>query len=270
MVKGGWRSMRRRLLLSGGLAAAIALAAAPAASADSPPGADCQPFSEPCLLPFPNDLFTKPDRSSATGLRVDLPQSAMPENTNGVAINVAPYDRNDGFSPGSDVVVRVPGLDNQAAFDQTDPVRLADISRYAAPNAPIVLIDTATGQRWPIWAELDSNAPSPAVTTLLTTLAQNLTEGDRYVVGLRDLKDAAGQQASGAELVREASRPQAAAAGRALAASALRVLDLQRAATRWSQPLEPVRSMGFHRRQPAEPGPRRLPRIRNDAFHAAG
>jgi hypothetical protein len=194
MVKGGWRSVRRGLLLSGGLAAVIALAAAPAASADSAPGADCQPFSEPCLLPFPNDLFTKPDRSSATGLRVDLPQSAMPENTNGVAISVAPYDRNDGFSPGSDIVVRVPGLDNQAALDQTGPVRLADISRYAAPNAPIVLIDTATGQRWPIWAELDSNAPSPATTTLLIHPAENLTEGDRYVVGLRILKDAAGHR----------------------------------------------------------------------------
>ena len=62
-------------------------------------------------------------------MRVDLPQAAMPTNTNGVQINVAPYNRNDGFSPGSSIVARVPGLDNQAAFDQTNPVRLADMSR---------------------------------------------------------------------------------------------------------------------------------------------
>jgi hypothetical protein len=48
------------------------LAAAPAATA-STPAADCQPFAEPCLLPFPNDLFTKPDPTSATGVRVNLP-----------------------------------------------------------------------------------------------------------------------------------------------------------------------------------------------------
>ena len=98
----------------------VMLAAAPAATAATP-AADCQPFAEPCLLPFPNDLFTKPDSTSATGRRVDLPQAAMPTNTNGVQINVAPYNRNDGFSPGSSIVARVPGLDNQAAFDADEP-----------------------------------------------------------------------------------------------------------------------------------------------------
>ena len=118
--------------------------AAPGAAAAATPAADCQPFAEPCLLPFPNDLFTRPDPTSATGVRVDLPQAAMPTNTNGVQVGVAPYDRNDGFSPGSSIIVRVPGLDNQAAFDQTDPVRLTDLSRTYAPKAPIVVIDAAT------------------------------------------------------------------------------------------------------------------------------
>ena len=142
------------------------LAAAPAATA-STPAADCQPFAEPCLLPFPNDLFTKRDRTSATGVRVDLPQAAMPTNTNGVQIDVAPYDRSDGFSPGSSIIARVPGLDNQAAFDRNDPVRLEDLSLTYAPNAPIVVIDAATSERTLIWAEIDSNAGDPQHTTLL-------------------------------------------------------------------------------------------------------
>src|SRR5215212_3731080 len=173
-------------LLLGVLAAPPAMAATPAA--------DCQPFAEPCLLPFPNDLFTKPDSTSATGLRVDLPQAAMPTNTNGVQVNVAPYDRSDGFSPGSSIIARVPGLDNQTAFDQTDPVRLADLSQTYAPDAPIVVIDAATGERALIWAELDSNASDPQHTTLLIHPGKNLTEGHRYIVALRDLKDASGQQ----------------------------------------------------------------------------
>jgi hypothetical protein len=171
-------------VLLGALAAPGAIAATPAA--------DCQPFAEPCLLPFPNNLFTKPDPTSATGLRVDLPQAAMPTNTNGVQVDVAPYDRNDGFSPGSSIIARVPGLDNQAAFDQTDPVRLSDLSQTYAPEAPIVVIDTATRQRQLIWAELDSNAGDSQHTTLLIHPGKNLTEGHRYVVAMRNLKDADG------------------------------------------------------------------------------
>jgi hypothetical protein len=171
----------------------VALLATPAAAVAATPAADCQPFAEPCLLPFPNNLFTKPDPTSATGLRVDLPQAAMPANTNGVPVGVAPYDRSDGFSPGSSIIARVPGLDNQAAFDQTDPVRLTDMSQAFAPDAPIVVIDAATGQRALIWAELDSNAGDPQHTTLLIHPGKNLTEGHRYIVALRDLKDANGK-----------------------------------------------------------------------------
>ena len=50
-------------------------------------------------------------------------------------IEVAEYNRNDGFSPGSDIVVRVPGLDNPAAFDKTNPVPLTDMSQASKPSA---------------------------------------------------------------------------------------------------------------------------------------
>ncbi len=193
VLKGHRIALRRTVatILSACAVLVGALVGAAAASAD--PAADCQLYVEPCLLPFPNDLFTKPDSTSATGRRVDLPQAAMPTNTNGVQVDVAPYNRSDGFSPGSSIIVRVPGLDNQAAFNQTDPVRLTHLSQTYAPDAPIVVIDAATGQRALIWAELDSNAGDPAHTTLLIHPGKNLTEGHRYVVGLRDLKNADGQ-----------------------------------------------------------------------------
>ena len=117
----------------------------------------------------------------------------MPTNTNGVQVSVAPYNRNDGFSPGSSIVVRVPGLDNPAALAQTNPVPLADMSQAFAPAAPIVVIDAATDERTLIWAELDSNASDPQHTTLLIHPGKNLVEGHRYVVGLRNLKNASGQ-----------------------------------------------------------------------------
>jgi hypothetical protein len=76
------------------------------------PAADCQPFgNRPCMLPFPDNRFSKADPTSATGLRVQLPIQAMPTNTAGAQIKVAEYNRNDGFSPGSMIVARIPGLD---------------------------------------------------------------------------------------------------------------------------------------------------------------
>ena len=64
-------------LVAAGLAASASAGAAT-------PAADCHPFAKkPCLLPFPNNLFTKRDPSSPTGLRVYLPQRAMPTNAQG-------------------------------------------------------------------------------------------------------------------------------------------------------------------------------------------
>ena len=84
----------------------------------------------------------------------------MPVNTKGVRIAPGPYDRNDGFSPGSTIVLHVPGLDNAAALKRTGAVPLTNMAQSLAKRQPIVLIDQATGQRQLIWAELDANAKS--------------------------------------------------------------------------------------------------------------
>jgi hypothetical protein len=177
-----------------GVATALALSAGPAAAAGG--GIDCQPFSStPCLLPFPNDLFTKANGATVTGRRVHLPQGAMPVGTSG-PIDVAPYDRNDGFDPGSTIIARVPGLDNPQAFERTNPVQLRNIARFRLKRAPIVLIDARTHRRQPIWVELDSTAPDTASTTLLIHPAKLLTEGHRFIVALRNLRDASGHKLS--------------------------------------------------------------------------
>jgi hypothetical protein len=175
-------------------AVVVAGLAGSATAAAATPAADCQPFAKkPCLLPFPNDLFTKRDRSSATGRRVHLPPGAMPANIVGSQIKVAEYDRNDGFSPGSAIVVRVPGLDNPRAFKKTNPVPLTDMSTAFKKKAPIVLIDARTRKRQLIWAELDSNASDAQHTTLLIHPGKNLAEGHRYIVAMRHLKDKHGK-----------------------------------------------------------------------------
>lgn len=164
------------------------------ANAAAKPAADCQPFgATPCLLPFPNNAFTVKDSATPTGLRVNLPANAMPVNKKGVPVSVAEYDRNDGFSPGSAMIVHVPGLDNPKAFAKTHPVGLLNMAAEFSPGQPIVVIDQATGKRQLVYSEIDSNAPTPADTNLLIMPGKEFTEGHTYIVALRSLRNSAGK-----------------------------------------------------------------------------
>jgi hypothetical protein len=150
---------------------------------------------ELCLLPFPDNFHTVPDQGTSTGRRIAFEDAAMPQNASAVPIAAGPYNRNDGFSPGQTAVVKVPGLDNPAAFEATDPIPLNDLSRNddLRKNEPILVIDAETGEEWPIWVELDSNAPSPEETALLIHPARNYAPGHRYIVAMRNLRDASGE-----------------------------------------------------------------------------
>jgi hypothetical protein len=180
------------LVFAGSIAPARGVPARAARAAA--PAADCQPFgARACMLPFPNNLFTRPDRSSATGLRVHLPAGAMPVNRTGQRASAQPYDRADGFSPGSAAIVHVPGLDNPAAMARTGAAGVLDIGRSLKPDQPIAMIDERTGRRVALFSELDANATSPAATDLIIHPAADLANGHTYIVALRGLRTASGR-----------------------------------------------------------------------------
>jgi hypothetical protein len=167
----------------------------------------CDPLDPAlCLLPFPNDRFTVADPSTATGRRIDFMLPEMPRSRIGKPIEPAEWNRNDGFSPGSEVLTFVPGLDLRRTWGThtltgpgvggpNDPRdHLADIDRYQAPDAPILIIDATTKERWSFWSELDMNAETGANQRLLILRpAVNFLEGHRYLVALRNMRDAAGK-----------------------------------------------------------------------------
>ena len=143
-----------------------------------------------CLLPWPNDRFTRADPSTSTGRRLDLPADGMPANVEGAPIDPAEWDRNDGFAPASSLITVVPGV---------DPVRsglppVTDIGASLDDDSALVLVDATTGDRVAAWAELDANAEDPAKQALLVQPAAALAEGHRFVVGLRDLVDGTGAE----------------------------------------------------------------------------
>jgi hypothetical protein len=195
---------RRKLLIPVAVAAALVVAmtfAAAPSGADNPhggppgqlqkqpPTAECDPIDTlECLTPFPDDFFTTPDPSKATGHHLNYPRDMMPANAMGVHVDPTDINRSDGFSPGSTIIVRVPGID----LAQTGAAPITDIARSLDPNAPIVLLDTDTGERVPYWAELDTWNPDQSTRALVVRPARNFAEGHHIVVALRNVKDASG------------------------------------------------------------------------------
>jgi len=192
---------KRSVALLACIACLGATAASAAAKTGSPPvdlsNADHCDFigqqqGSLCLLPFPDDYYTIADPSTATGRRINLKTEATQPNSAGQRVDTAPYNLNDGYSPGQTIVVKVPGLNSVAAMQRTGAVPINHIGQYASPDQPIVVIDATTGQRWPIWSEIDSNATDPDRVALLIHPAVDFAAKDRYIVALRDLKTADG------------------------------------------------------------------------------
>jgi hypothetical protein len=184
----------------------------------------CDPIDPAaCLLPFPNDFFTTP-ADTETGLRINLSADAMPRNGSevteggeGKPVDPTEWNRNDGWSPGAMVMTFVPDIDlhqtwgtadrahsevgpgEHGYFDYRD--QLTDIGLSTAADSPMVILDADTGERFPFWSELDThpNAMDDPATpidetdrVLILRPARNFDEGHRYIVAMRNLKNATG------------------------------------------------------------------------------
>lgn len=146
---------------------------------------NCDPLDErACLLPWPNDAFTRPDPTTQTGRRLDIQPDSTPLNAAGVPIDVTDQNWADGFSPGSAILTFVPELD----FEATGIAPSTDIGASLNPDAPVVLLDTTTGERVAYWGELDAQAAA-GEQLLMIHPATSLPEGHHFVVGLRNMRD---------------------------------------------------------------------------------
>lgn len=151
-----------------------------------------QPKEGLCMLPFPNDYYTRSDASSATGKRLDFTEAGMPRNASNVPIDPTDYNASDGFSQGQGIVLRVPGIDGHDAVTANGFVQLNQLSRYTEPDQRAVVIDAETGERWPIWVQTDATGTDPNRRALMISPARNFDEKRRYIVALRNLTDAEG------------------------------------------------------------------------------
>jgi len=146
----------------------------------------CDPIAPQCMLPFPNDHFTVRDRSTPTGRRLALSSASLPTNSSGAPLDVTDQNRADGFSPGSQLMVQLPGLDLAAS----GVPGLTDATRSLDPGSPIVVLDATTHRRLPFWAELDAKVDPGESPVLFIRPVSNLEDGHRIVIGMRRLVDA--------------------------------------------------------------------------------
>src|SRR5436309_5649111 len=113
--------------------AAGAINVAPSAAEELPIEPKCEfiasPGSSECMLPFPDDYYTKADPTSPTGRRIDFRELATPTNAASQHIEVAPYNTGDGFSPGSVITLKIPGIETTADVTAMHTVPIQHLGR---------------------------------------------------------------------------------------------------------------------------------------------
>lgn len=115
---------------------------------------DCNPFGateDACLLPYPSS-WNEQAADTPTGVRFRVPASVIPQGDGGKSLDPTPYTLPDGASPVTPILLffaKEIALDGLPGID--------DVGASVEPDAPIALVDLATGERVPFFAEMDRN-----------------------------------------------------------------------------------------------------------------
>lgn len=153
--------------------------------------ADCNPLGgQGCMLPWPSMAYATVDSSTPTGYRLAIPVGAMPVNVDGISIEPASLNRWDGFSAIGPMLAMFPnGVSSTGLPTHQNP------EASLAATSPIVLISMKTGQRVPLFAEVDQNTSATASRALIIRPLARLETSSRYAVAIRtSVKSADGSE----------------------------------------------------------------------------
>lgn len=172
-------------------------AAERAARFASAAAAPCDPIDPAhCFFPFANDYFTVPDRTSPTGRRLHFVRNAMPANSPAgtdppppVRVDTSKLNVADGFSVGPTLLFQNTELD----LEQTGATPITDIGASLEPGANVMILDAETGERQLLFVERDLKGATLEESALIGRVGANLENGRRYLVAVRDARDADGE-----------------------------------------------------------------------------
>jgi hypothetical protein len=135
-----------------------------------------------CAFPFPSMQYLEEDSSTATGYRVALTEEALPANFRDSTRFLERFNQADGFSIATPWLTIFP----EAALDGASLPSLDDLDASARANSSIQVLDRDTGERYPVWAELDFRAETPEEQTLIIRPMRGLALGRRVAVVITD------------------------------------------------------------------------------------
>ncbi len=139
-----------------------------------------------CGYPFPSNVYLEDDATKPSGKRVAFGDSTLPRYFRTTNMSPTWYHDRDGFSPGQAPMTHLPGATLAGC------ATLHTIAESLAATSPTVIIEAATGARVPHWAELDMSGVDDAERAFMLRPAVRLKDATRYIVALRNVKDAAG------------------------------------------------------------------------------
>jgi hypothetical protein len=180
------RPMRRAFPFLVGLAA---LAACDQAGSTLVPSIDdglpstCSPLRVPgaCDMPWPNAIYTKPDATTVTGLRVALDPTTLPSvSTTGEMLDVTRWNMADGFSPAGPAITYF-----AETIDPASLVPETNIGASLQPGAATAIVDMTTDELVAHFSGVDANVVKDGDRqALLITPAQRLLPNRRYAVAV--------------------------------------------------------------------------------------
>ncbi|MDC0675148.1 hypothetical protein [Nannocystis radixulma] len=165
--------------------------------------AGCHPLGDPggrvqCVYPWPSNFYTAPDAASTTGLKVALPGTLLPKNTQQTEFPVEDLlNGSPGFTPNAQI-----RFATATPIDGSSLPPIDDIGRSLADEAPIVLLALDSGERWPYFAEVDATGVAGEPQTIFIRPMRQLRTGTRYVVAVRGLRDKNGEEIPASPLFR--------------------------------------------------------------------
>jgi hypothetical protein len=155
-------------------------------SAIAYPLLDCDPLvPEFCGYPFPSNVYTIEDSSTASGRRVSFGDEFLRNNDS------APWDYSDGFSAGSPILTYLPGA-TDAVFGG-----VTDIDQSLSASSPTLLLDAETGELVPHFAQIDTQAlqlpgAKPEESSSMLRPVVRLRDNARYIVAFRNVTNPEG------------------------------------------------------------------------------
>ncbi len=148
---------------------------------------DCDPLAPThCGYPFPSNVYLVADDTRATGRRVQFGAATLPKNAQGIQAGPEEFARSDGFSAGAALMTHLPGATTTGL-----PTPLS-IERSLSDESPTVVINAATGERVPHFAELDMSTDDPAQRAFMIRPVVRLGDATRYIVAIRRVVDSSG------------------------------------------------------------------------------